>query len=105
MDADEAGGRGGVTADIPKFQRGILSAGFFRVCDKCMDPYRCPDQKVASSTETRACCYRWKIAVNRQGLAPYGTPKYEKIIRDNLIDLKPDGSFRLNLDYFTIAPA
>jgi carbamoyltransferase len=35
------------------------------------------------------------------GLAPYGTPKYEKIIRDNLIDLKPDGSFRLNLDYFS----
>src|SRR5262249_51397400 len=34
------------------------------------------------------------------GLAPYGAPKYEKIIRDNLIDLKPDGSFRLNLDYF-----
>jgi carbamoyltransferase len=34
------------------------------------------------------------------GLAPYGSPKYEKIIRDNLIDLKPDGSFRLNLDYF-----
>src|SRR5271166_3582725 len=35
------------------------------------------------------------------GLAPYGTPKYEKLIRDNLIDLKPDGSFRLNLDYFS----
>jgi carbamoyltransferase len=34
------------------------------------------------------------------GLAPYGTPKYEKLIRDSLIDLKPDGSFRLNLDYF-----
>jgi carbamoyltransferase len=34
------------------------------------------------------------------GLAPYGVPKYEKVIRDNLIDLKPDGSFRLNLDYF-----
>ena len=34
------------------------------------------------------------------GLAPYGTPKYAKLIRDNLIDLKPDGSFRLNLDYF-----
>jgi len=34
------------------------------------------------------------------GLAPYGTPNYEKIIRENLIDLKPDGSFRLNLDYF-----
>ena len=34
------------------------------------------------------------------GLAPYGTPKYASLIRDNLIDLKPDGSFRLNLDYF-----
>jgi carbamoyltransferase len=34
------------------------------------------------------------------GLAPYGAPRYEKLIRDNLIDLKPDGSFRLNLDYF-----
>ena len=34
------------------------------------------------------------------GLAPYGTPKYAQIIRDNLIDLKPDGSFRSNLDYF-----
>ena len=34
------------------------------------------------------------------GLAPYGTPKYETIIRDNLIDLKEDGSFRLNMDYF-----
>ena len=34
------------------------------------------------------------------GLAPYGTPKYTHLILDNLIDLKPDGSFRLNLDYF-----
>ena len=34
------------------------------------------------------------------GLAPYGTPKYAQLIRDNLIDLKPDGSFRLNLNYF-----
>ncbi|HKW39228.1 MAG TPA: carbamoyltransferase [Burkholderiales bacterium] len=34
------------------------------------------------------------------GLAPYGEPKYAKLILDNLIDLKPDGSFRLNLDYF-----
>ncbi|MEA1997216.1 MAG: carbamoyltransferase N-terminal domain-containing protein, partial [Gemmatimonadota bacterium] len=34
------------------------------------------------------------------GLAPYGEPVYEKLILDNLIDLKPDGSFRLNLDYF-----
>jgi carbamoyltransferase len=34
------------------------------------------------------------------GLAPYGTPRYAGLIRDNLIDLKADGSFRLNLDYF-----
>ena len=34
------------------------------------------------------------------GLAPYGEPKYTGTIFDNLIDLKEDGSFRLNLDYF-----
>ena len=34
------------------------------------------------------------------GLAPYGLPKYVDIIRDNLLDLRTDGSFRLNLDYF-----
>ncbi len=34
------------------------------------------------------------------GLAPYGKPKYAQRILDHLIDLKCDGSFRLNLDYF-----
>jgi carbamoyltransferase len=34
------------------------------------------------------------------GLAPYGEPIYANAILDNLIDLKDDGSFRLNLDYF-----
>ncbi len=34
------------------------------------------------------------------GLAPYGEPKYAKLIHDNLLDLKEDGSFRLNMDYF-----
>ena len=34
------------------------------------------------------------------GLAPYGEPKYLKTIKDNLIDIKDDGTFRLNLDYF-----
>src|SRR5215204_1487804 len=34
------------------------------------------------------------------GLAPYGEPKFAKVILDNLIDLKPDGSFRLDLSYF-----
>ncbi|MCC5834191.1 MAG: carbamoyltransferase [Opitutales bacterium] len=34
------------------------------------------------------------------GLAPYGEPKYVEAIHENLIDLKEDGSLRLNLDYF-----
>ena len=34
------------------------------------------------------------------GLAPYGDPKFAGRILDRLIDLKPDGSFRLNLAYF-----
>ncbi|MBT5110264.1 MAG: carbamoyltransferase [Rhodospirillaceae bacterium] len=34
------------------------------------------------------------------GLAPYGEPKYADLILDHLVDLKDDGSFRLNQDYF-----
>jgi carbamoyltransferase len=34
------------------------------------------------------------------GLAPYGEAKYKDLILDNLLDLRDDGSFRLNLDYF-----
>lgn len=34
------------------------------------------------------------------GLAPYGRPVYAQRIRDHLIDIKPDGSFRLDLSYF-----
>jgi carbamoyltransferase len=34
------------------------------------------------------------------GLAPYGEPKYAKLILDHLIDLKADGSFRLDMSYF-----
>jgi carbamoyltransferase len=35
------------------------------------------------------------------GLAPYGEPKYAQTIFDHLIDVKADGSFRLNLEYFS----
>jgi len=35
------------------------------------------------------------------GLAPYGEPVYRDIILDNLVDVKADGSFRLNLKYFS----
>ncbi|MDD3147919.1 MAG: carbamoyltransferase [Candidatus Riflebacteria bacterium] len=34
------------------------------------------------------------------GLAPYGKPVYRQTILDNLIDLKTDGTFRLNMKYF-----
>ncbi|MCB0750925.1 MAG: hypothetical protein KDC52_05585, partial [Ignavibacteriae bacterium] len=34
------------------------------------------------------------------GLAPYGEPKYVQEIYDHLIDLKEDGSFTMNMDYF-----
>jgi carbamoyltransferase len=34
------------------------------------------------------------------GLAPYGEPKYAQLILDKLMDLKEDGSFRMNLEYF-----
>ncbi len=37
------------------------------------------------------------------GLAPYGEPKYVNIIFKELIDVKEDGSFRLNMKYFNFA--
>ena len=37
------------------------------------------------------------------GLAPYGEPKYSKIIKDNLIDIKEDGTFKLDQTYFEYA--
>ncbi len=37
------------------------------------------------------------------GLAPYGEPKYVDMILEHLLDLKQDGTFRLNMDYFNYA--
>lgn len=37
------------------------------------------------------------------GLAPYGEPIYVDLILDNLLDLKEDGTFRLNMEYFGYA--
>src|SRR5574338_769543 len=34
------------------------------------------------------------------GLAPYGEPKFKQLIYDHLIDVKDDGSFRMNMEYF-----
>ena len=37
------------------------------------------------------------------GLAPYGEPRFAEVIRGQLMDLKPDGSFRLDMRYFNYA--
>jgi carbamoyltransferase len=37
------------------------------------------------------------------GLAPYGEPRYVDLIFEHLVDLKEDGTFRLNMDYFNYA--
>ena len=37
------------------------------------------------------------------GLAPYGEPKYVDLILDNLLDLKEDGTYRLDMSYFNYA--
>jgi len=37
------------------------------------------------------------------GLAPYGEPKYVGLIYDHLLDLKDDGTFRLDISYFNYA--
>ncbi|MBK8162989.1 MAG: carbamoyltransferase [Gammaproteobacteria bacterium] len=37
------------------------------------------------------------------GLAPYGEPKYASLIREHILDVKEDGSFHLNMDYFNYA--
>ena len=37
------------------------------------------------------------------GLAPYGVPRYADVIRKHLIDVKPDGTFRLDMRYFDFA--
>jgi len=44
-------------------------------------------------------CDEYKV----MGLAPYGKPRFVETIYDHLIDVKEDGSFRLNMDYFDYA--
>jgi carbamoyltransferase len=44
-------------------------------------------------------CDEYKV----MGLAPYGKPVYSELILKNLIDVKSDGSFRLNMNYFNYA--
>ena len=53
------------------------------------------------STFTAYCGFRVNSGEYKlMGLAPYGEPRFVDRIRRELIDLKSDGSFRLNLEYF-----
>ena len=53
------------------------------------------------STFTDYCGFRINSGEYKlMGLAPYGEPKFADIIRRELLDIKPDGSFRLNMDFF-----
>ena len=61
--------------------------------------------RIRSGCSIRRLTYYTGFKVNSgeykvMGLAPYGEPKYAKLILDHLIDLKPDGSFRLDMSYF-----
>ena len=54
------------------------------------------------STFTGYCGFRVNSGEYKlMGLAPYGTPRYVQKILEELIDLKEDGSYRLNLRYFS----
>jgi carbamoyltransferase len=53
------------------------------------------------STFTTFCGFKVNSGEYKlMGLAPYGSPIYADVIRERLIDLKEDGSFRLDLSYF-----
>jgi carbamoyltransferase len=53
------------------------------------------------SAFTQFCGFRVNSGEHKlMGLAPYGEPKYAELILDRLVDLKPDGSFRLDMRYF-----
>ena len=49
---------------------------------------------------TEYCGFSFIEAGKTMGLAPYGEPKYVNKIKDNLIDVKDDGTFRLDISYF-----
>ena len=53
------------------------------------------------STFTDYCGFRINSGEYKlMGLAPYGEPKFAGVIRRELLDIRPDGSFWLNMDYF-----
>ena len=53
------------------------------------------------STFTEYCGFKVNSGEYKlMGLAPFGEPKYVSLLKDNVIDIKSDGSFRLNMDFF-----
>ena len=56
--------------------------------------------KTPSSSYFKHTVYGLSFAYKVMGLAPYGEPRYVQTIYDHLIDLKEDGSFKMNMEYF-----
>ena len=53
------------------------------------------------STWTEYCGFKVNSGEYKlMGLAPYGEPKFVSLLKDNVIEIKEDGSFRLNMEYF-----
>ena len=74
-------------------------------CRNCLDILRKIDYPnslgLLYSAFTYFCGFRVNFGDYKlMGLAPYGEPVYKDLILEKLIDVKPDGSFRLNLEYF-----
>lgn len=67
-----------------------------------MQEIRYPDSLgLLYSTITALCGFKVNSGEYKlMGLAPYGRPSYTQLFYDHLIDVKPDGSYRLNMEYF-----
>ncbi|OQX05790.1 MAG: hypothetical protein BWK76_27010 [Desulfobulbaceae bacterium A2] len=77
-------------------------------CDGTLDPLWQLDFPHSLGLLYSAFTYFTGFRVNSgeyklMGLAPYGEPKYVDLILDNLLALKEDGTFRLNMAYFNYA--
>lgn len=77
---------------------GIAAGNGFEILDETRFPH---SLGLLYSAFTYYCGFKVNSGEYKlMGLAPYGEPKYTDVILDNLIDLKDDGSFRLDMDYF-----
>jgi len=80
---------------------GVGSGNTLRLIDQLMFPH---SLGLLYSAFTYYCGFKVNSGEYKlMGLAPYGTPVYRELILQRLIDLKPDGSFWLDMAYFNYA--